>query len=151
MTDAICSIDGCGRRTKARGWCYKHYRRWWEKNRDTENVRLCAPRDPLTLIDTEGPGGCWMWTGTIGKKGYGCIFISRKRYEAHRLVYELLVGPIPEGLEIDHLCEVHGCVNPDHLEPVTGSENIARYWARATSGRALHLRKRRRPRTGDDA
>ena len=68
---------------------------------------------------------CWLWTGTLGPGGYGRLRHSelRKSVAAHRFAYELLVGPIPEGLQIDHLCRVHGCVNPAHLEPVTGKEN----------------------------
>jgi hypothetical protein len=130
VTDAICSIDGCGRPHKARGWCYRHYLRWWKENRGTDAVHPGGSnyhrRDPLTLIDTEGPGGCWLWTGSIGSAGYGRIVIDTKRYQAHRLIYELLVEPIPDGLEIDHLCRVRNCVNPDHLEPVTQIENLRR-------------------------
>lgn len=68
---------------------------------------------------------CWLWTGfCIG--GYGVIGEWDKSFMAHRLAYELLIGPIPDGLVIDHLCRVRNCVNPDHLEPVTLAENIRR-------------------------
>lgn len=66
--------------------------------------------------------GCWIYTGTINNKGYGTI-LGRA---AHRYFYEHLVGPIPKGLTIDHLCRVKACVNPTHLEPVTFSENTQR-------------------------
>ena len=69
---------------------------------------------------------CWLWTGEIDGKGYGVITISSKRKRAHRIIYELLVGKIPEGLQIDHLCRVRNCVNPNHLEPVTQAENKRR-------------------------
>lgn len=69
---------------------------------------------------------CWEWTGTIGIYGYGKIYIDGKHKRAHRAVYEALVGEIPEGLVLDHLCEVKSCVNPIHLEPVTPKENILR-------------------------
>lgn len=68
--------------------------------------------------------GCWEWTGAKTAAGYG-QFTRRKEY-AHRHAYEDLVGPIPEGLVIDHLCRNPSCVNPDHLEPVTQRENIRR-------------------------
>ena len=67
------------------------------------------------------PAGCWMWTGRQ-IKGYG-QYGSRL---AHRVAYLLLVGPIPDGLEIDHTCRRPLCVNPAHLEPVTRAENQRR-------------------------
>lgn len=77
-------------------------------------------------------GDCWLWTGarTGGRKGqppYGFVRLDAKRRTgAHRFMYELLVGPIPEGLKLDHLCRTPLCVNPDHLEPVTQRENVRR-------------------------
>ena len=70
-------------------------------------------------------GDCWIWQGSK-TNGYGvCSFMGRHT-RAHRVSYELLVGPIPEGLHMDHLCCVRDCVNPDHLEPVTQAENNRR-------------------------
>lgn len=70
--------------------------------------------------------GCWLWTGSCNNYGYGKILNRNKSLAAHRLAYELFIGPIPKGLVIDHLCRVPCCVNPDHLEPVTNRENILR-------------------------
>lgn len=75
-----------------------------------------------SLILTEPNSGCWIWIGELNHSGYGMI----DRKKAHRAVYEHFVGPIPDGLTIDHLCRVRCCVNPDHLEPVTNRENILR-------------------------
>ena len=69
---------------------------------------------------------CWLWTSTLNWDGYGQIRMQGKMRIAHRLSYETLVGPIPGGLELDHLCKVRNCVRPDHLEPVTHAENVAR-------------------------
>ncbi len=69
--------------------------------------------------------GCWLWTG-CRSNGYGQLHWKAKNLPAHRLSYEAFVGPIPAGLQIDHLCRVHACVNPAHLEPVTQRENSRR-------------------------
>lgn len=69
---------------------------------------------------------CWLWTGSKTTRGYGRVSWDRRTTGAHRVSYQALVGPIPEGLELDHLCRVKHCVNPDHLEPVTHSENVRR-------------------------
>lgn len=70
--------------------------------------------------------GCWLWTGFVARNGYGRVRHGERIVRAHRHVYELLVGPIPDGLRLDHLCRVRHCVNPAHLEPVTHRENVLR-------------------------
>src|SRR2546426_12646273 len=69
---------------------------------------------------------CWEWTGKKFKNGYGCFRIRGRHFMAHRRAYEMCVGPIPCGLDIDHLCRNRGCVNPSHLEPVTRRDNLLR-------------------------
>lgn len=70
--------------------------------------------------------GCWIWIGTLGNHEYGRCYVDGKRQSVHRTIYKLLVGPIPDGMEIDHLCRVRLCINPEHLEAVTGDENKRR-------------------------
>lgn len=77
--------------------------------------------------------GCWEWLGSKTSNGYGQVAIKREIFKAHRVVYEWLVGTIPRGLEIDHLCRNRSCVRPDHLEPVTRVVNIRRARAAATA------------------
>ena len=70
--------------------------------------------------------GCWEWTGCKTVRGYGLFWLGKKLAVAHRAAYELLVGPIPEKLTLDHLCRNTSCVNPRHLEAVTNKVNNAR-------------------------
>ena len=72
---------------------------------------------------------CWLWEGDLNSGGYGLLHRSVKPRLAHRAVYEMLVGPIPEGLQLDHLCSNKRCVNPSHLEPVTRTVNVRRAFA----------------------
>lgn len=74
----------------------------------------------------EPMSGCWLWLGGISDRGYGIANYNKKRFKAHRFVYQTLVGEIKEGLCLDHLCRVRSCVNPKHLEQVTFQENVSR-------------------------
>lgn len=69
---------------------------------------------------------CWEWTGTVNTSGYGIFSVRRKRFVAHKWLYELLNGEIANKLDLDHLCRNRKCVRPDHLEPVTRGENCRR-------------------------
>jgi hypothetical protein len=70
---------------------------------------------------------CWAWTAAIKQSsGYGAFQVGGKTRYAHRVAYEFMIGPIPDGLELDHLCGQRACVNPWHLEPVTGLVNSRR-------------------------
>lgn len=69
---------------------------------------------------------CWNWLGCKDTNGYGYLSYMYKNYMAHRITYQRLIGSIPKGLQLDHLCRNRHCVNPNHLEPVTTQENTRR-------------------------
>ena len=84
-------------------------------------------REVAALSDRiDASGDCWEWTGGTQSDGYGSLSYDSKPWLAHRIVWTMLVGDIPEGLTIDHLCRNRTCVNPDHLEAVAFTENVRR-------------------------
>lgn len=89
-----------------------------------------SPRERLfALIEVSDQSGCWIWRGSAAAGGYGKVSVGGRlgrSMKAHRWAYELIVGPVPKGLDLDHLCRVRNCVNPMHLEPVTRKENLRR-------------------------
>jgi len=92
---------------------------------------------------------CWNWTGWL-RLGYGQFNVGRRKFAAHRVAYELTVGPIPEGMQLDHLCRNTRCVNPAHLEPVTPVENTHRgTQPAADNARKTHC-KNGHPLSGDN-
>lgn len=105
--------------------------RGWKKGQPLRfvsghNARLKTTEQRI-LEKIDARGDCWEWMGERDHNGYGRLYgATGSHRRAHRAVWELLVGPIPEGLVMDHLCRNTGCVNPDHLEPVTNAENCRR-------------------------
>ena len=77
-------------------------------------------------IQPEPNSGCWLWEGALTSHGYGSVWLNGCVHGAHRAVYEFYKGPIPADKELDHLCRIRSCCNPDHLEPVIHMVNSQR-------------------------
>lgn len=84
----------------------------------------------MNFVHTEPNSGCWFWSGYLFRSGYGGFYHYidgvRKLVRAHRFSYECFIGKVPKDKELDHLCRMKSCVNPNHLQPVTHKENIRR-------------------------
>ena len=124
-TIRTCSIDGCENVHRARGWCSTHYNRW-NKHGDPLHVapRQFAPPFERFLSQIEvRDSGCIDWVGQVNLQGYGIIYVNGRNLRVHRYIWELEVGPIPEGKVIDHICHNRVCCNVDHLRVVTVTQN----------------------------
>lgn len=135
MKPTQCTVDGCRKRSHARRMCKTHYER--NRKHGAPGIRRPDQRQALESKIEKTPGGCWRWTGTINDRGYGMVWDQTRRTMrgAHRVTYENLVGQIPDGDEVDHVCRNRGCVNPEHLRIATHKQNAEnRPAARGRSG-----------------
>src|SRR5688500_904159 len=144
MSNDTCTIEGCDKPRKGRGWCAMHYRRWSRWGDPHMTMTPHRVDGDITdrfsaKVSPPNSEGCILWNAGMHSDGYGTFIIGRKVHKAHRVSYTLEYGRIPEGLELDHTCHTRDksckggitckhrrCVNPQHLEPVTPRENYLR-------------------------
>lgn len=127
----VCSVPLCGEPHHASSYCAKHYKRW-KRHGDPlgGGSYVGTPLVERVLSRLSTPDvGCWEWQGPLNSAGYGYVRAEGRIWRSHRVMYEHFVGPIPAGLDLDHLCRNRRCARPDHLEAVTHQENMRRgYW-----------------------
>lgn len=118
----VCSIEGCTKNIKGRGYCNAHYLRFMRTGDPLGSQR--ASRSERFWSKVRKTETCWEWTAGFSSVGYGAFWDGETMNKAHRLAYELSVGPIGAGKFIDHMCHNRRCVNPEHLRQVTPKQNI---------------------------
>lgn len=122
MVPKICSIPECEKPGRKRGWCNSHYMNWFRHGDPLTVASVISPEERF-WASVDKSGRCWKWTEALNDSGYGIIRIGKKSVRAHRFAWELLVGVIPEGMQIDHRCRHRECVRPEHLRVVTNKQN----------------------------
>ncbi|AGU92454.1 HNH endonuclease [Mycobacterium phage Quink] len=122
----VCLTDRCSRPHRARGLCAPCYMRAQRREELPPLIGRWPKRSPEERFweKVEKSEDCWLWRGAINRDGYGHFHLNGRGVYAHRLAYELLIGPIPVGLELDHAVACpKSCVNPGHLRPATRKQN----------------------------
>lgn len=131
-----CYMPGHGRRPSKGTGVTKKY-----PHKPGPGRRQPRTTPPKTAYEVDPVTGCWLWKYHLDRDGYGRVKAGRKSYGAHRFAFIAARGPIPEGLQIDHLCRNRACINPDHMELVVCLENIRRgLLCRLSPEDAAHIR-----------
>lgn len=119
----MCSVDGCERVILARGWCRRHYYRWYKYGDHTVTLRATSIEDAMQRYVEAGPDGCLLWTATKTSSGYGNVKYKGRMWQSHRVAWILAGKELKDTDYINHRCWNKTCVNVEHLEVVTRSQN----------------------------
>lgn len=133
--DENCTIEDCGKKVVARGWCNTHYLRW-RRYGDPLTTRHFSDPEEALAARVAWDGECLLWIGGVSGVGYGQIGVGGRQIGAHRFAFERDRGAIPEGMVVDHTCWNRACVYAPHLRAATARENL-RSRAGANKGSAL--------------
>lgn len=127
-TEGVCEVIDCDRAIVAKRLCGRHYQRLTIHGDATagEPLRIVGDDRARFMAKVDQSGDCWLWTAHVNADGYGVFRFDGQMGGAHRFAWRLLVGEVPDGMELDHLCRVRHCVNPAHMEVVTHAENVRR-------------------------
>lgn len=125
MTINGCSIEDCDRTSKgSRGYCGMHYQRVLKYGDPNGGIAKYDTWQEALRKRVHQEGDCIVWAGHRNQHGYGRVNVGGNRLRVvHHLAWELVHGPIPDGLEVDHVCFNRACINVDHLRTVTRSDN----------------------------
>lgn len=136
----LCEVEGCERKHYANGFCHSHYAR--NRASGSPGRSDFQNRQGMWGKVDKSKSSCWTFTGSLNNRGYGQVRFGGRLVLAHRLAYEELIGPIPDGLVLDHLCRNRACVNPAHLEPVSMRVNGLRgIGSSAQNARKTHCKR----------
>lgn len=126
-----CCVEGCTRTARCQDYCSMHYQRVWKTGSPRgANHEVITRGDLLTRLSDKFlvGDGCWPWVGVINGNGYGMLGTQR----GHVLLFELMVGPVPRGFHVHHLCQNRRCVRPDHLAALSHKDHMAVHAALVT-------------------
>lgn len=134
-----CAVDTCDKPVHTRLWCRPHYRKWKRYGDPSYSHALIArarEQERFWECVDKSEDGCWEWTGALTSNGYGLFRVADKptNVRAHRYSYVACLGPIPDGMHIDHACRNRACVNPGHLRLATKKQNAENTVGRGRSG-----------------